>query len=78
MKLLGKENINNIKISKEFKKHPPKESKMWLKRAYFIFNDKFEHSIVLDKNNVLIDGYTTYLIAQEQGMKYVEVERLKG
>lgn len=77
MELLGKENINNIKIPKEFKEHLPTAHKMAFKRAYYIINNKFEQPIVLDKNNVLVDGYTTYLIEKERGTKYVQVERLK-
>lgn len=78
MELLGKINIKKIKITQEFKSCPPKGEKMWIKRAYFMINNKFEQPVVVDKDNVLVDGYTTYLIAKEKDMKYVPVVRLES
>ena len=42
------------------------------KREYFRRNDRFESKIVLNRDFLLIDGYTSYLLAKENGMKYVE------
>ena len=57
--------LSKIKITKEFKKHKPKKQKMAEKDSYFILN------IILDKNNVLLDGYTTYLLAKEYKKKII-------
>ena len=76
MKLIGRENINNIKIAKEFKNNKPKSEKMTYKWNFYQLYGKFEQPIVLDKNNYLIDGYTTYLIAKQLGKKYIKVKRV--
>lgn len=75
MKLLGYENINNIKIKKEFESTPPKCIKLMLKQLYYMRYHKFEQTIILDSDNWLIDGYTTYLIVKNIGKKYVKVRR---
>ena len=77
MKLLGYENINNIKIKKAFERNLPKINKMSEKLTYYIKNNKYEQPIVLDNENWLIDGYTTYLIAKYTNEKYVKVRRIK-
>lgn len=76
MKIFGKEKLSNIKIQDEFRKNPPKYEKMLKKLAYYNTYQNFEQSIVLDKDNYLIDGYTTYLIAKDLGMRYVKVKRI--
>lgn len=75
MKLFGYENINNIKIQEEFKNKPPKYQKMLEKKLYHLQHHKFEQPIVLDNNNWLVDGYTSYLIANGLGKKYVKIRR---
>lgn len=67
--------IECIKIKKYFKK--PKESKMKIKEEYFNKNRYFRSTIILDKNNVLLDGYTTYLLAKEKGYKNITILRNK-
>ncbi len=77
LKILGMEKLNNIKIQKEFKKRPPKAMKMFERRTYyFLHNHKFEVPIVINKDNELVDGYTSYLIAKEYKVKYVPVKRV--
>lgn len=67
--------LSKIKISNEFKKHKPKKSKMNDKNMYFIVNGTFKDKIILDKNNVLVDGYTTYLLAQEYEKKFIWIHK---
>lgn len=67
--------LSKIKISKEFKKHKPKSKKMNEKNYFYIINDTFKEKIILDKNNVLVDGYTTYLLAQEYEKKFIWVHK---
>lgn len=74
MKLLGYENINKIKIPNEYKK--PREIKLQAKKhmykKYGILPE-----IILDRNNVLVDGFCSYYIAQVWNIKYVKVRRSK-
>ena len=63
--------LSKIKITKEFKKHKPKKQKIAEKDSYFILNNTFKEKIILDKNNVLLDGYTTYLLAKEYKKKII-------
>ncbi len=69
-------NINNIIISENFTNSKPA---MWkLERAKEEYsNGNANKKILIDTNNVLIDGYTRYLAAKELGVKDVEV-RIKG
>ncbi len=65
--------LSKIKIPKEFELHPPKFKKMLEKIAFYLEHRKFEQPIIIDKNNILVDGYTTYLLATECGKKYMLV-----
>lgn len=75
-KLLKIENIDNIKILKEFKRHPPKQEKIDLRRTFYKLFGKYAVPVILDNENYLIDGYTTYLIAKENNKKYIKVIRI--
>lgn len=76
MKLLGYEKLSNIKIREDFKKTPPKRKKLDNKWEFYIIYGKFEQAVVLDRNNYLLDGYTTYLIAEGLEKKYIKVKRV--
>ena len=47
--------------------------KMNEKMAFFEKTGRFSSTIVIDKNFVLQDGFTSYRIAKLKGMKYVDV-----
>ena len=64
--------VSDIIIPEEFKATKPRFEKMIQKREFYRKNDRFESKIVLNKDFLLIDGYTSYIIAKENGMKYVE------
>lgn len=64
--------VSDIIIPEEFKATKPRFKKMIQKREFYRKNDRFESKIVLNKDFLLIDGYTSYIIAKENGMKYVE------
>ena len=64
---------SDIIIPEEFKATKPRFEKMIQKRKFYRKNNRFESKIVLNKDFLLIDGYTSYIIAKENGMKYVEV-----
>lgn len=65
-------NIKNIKIPEHFSK--PHKNKMKERWNYIRENKKFKVPIVVDSNNNLKDGYTSYLIAKELKLKEVEVK----
>lgn len=64
--------ISDIKIQKKFK--APNKDKLNRRYAYFNKYLNFEVPIVVDSQNNLIDGYTSYLIAKHYKFSYVEVE----
>ena len=64
--------VSDIIIPEEFKAKKPRFKKMIQKRKFYRKNNRFESKIVLNKDFLLIDGYTSYIIAKENGMKYVE------
>ena len=79
MRKLGFENINNIIIKNNYQEKPPKEWKMNIRRNFYNTYKEFYVPIVIQQVNYnrwfLIDGYTSYLIAKEKGIKYIPVER---
>lgn len=68
--------LKNIKISKEFKMTYPKTLKLISKMEYYLRNNKFEQPIVINKKGVLVDGYTSYIIAQMLNKKWIRVKRV--
>lgn len=65
--------IKDIKILPCFAEHPPKEKKMERKRLYYADTGLLQSEIILDSENNLIDGYTSYLVARENGIDTVPV-----
>lgn len=65
--------INNIKIQDNFKK--PKTQKLKQRRQYYKEYKYFRSTIVLNKDNYLIDGYTTYLLAKEMNYDFITIVR---
>lgn len=75
---LGYVKLDEIKIYKEFKEHPPRQEKMRYKWEYFMNFGEFEQPIVLNSCNYLEDGYTSYIIAEKLEWKWVKVKRIGG
>lgn len=65
--------LRKIKISDRFKTHPPKDEKLDSRREVFLNHSEdfldLHYPIIVNKNNVLIDGYCTYLVLKEYGVK---------
>lgn len=59
--------IKDIKVPRHWKQ--PKESKMKERWMYLKENKNLKAPIVIDNNNNLKDGYTSYLIVKELGVK---------
>lgn len=69
--------IEDIKIYPCFQETPPGERKMEMNEQYFIKTGILKSEIILDSDNYLIDGYTSYLLAKQQGIDYVPVRHGK-
>lgn len=65
--------LQDISIPKYFRK--VRTEKLTERRKYFEDYNNFETSIILNEKNVLIDGYTTYLIAKENGLSHIYIKR---
>ena len=65
--------LENIKIQKHFKQ--PNYSKIKHRKEYYKRHKYFRTTIVLDNNNYLIDGYTTYLLAKPMKFDYITILR---
>lgn len=76
LRLLGGIYIDEIIIPKNYKE--PRKEKLNNKQLFYIVNGYFENNIIIDENNRLIDGYTTYYIAKNiYNFKYIEVTRVR-
>ena len=49
---------------------------MEYKRYYYMLYGMYQSKITINKNNTLVDGYTTYLLEKEKGKKVVRVKRI--
>ena len=65
--------LKDIKISPEFERTPPRFKKMGQKWSYYRNTGEFESPIILNRDFVLIDGYTSYIIANKSEMDKVPV-----
>ena len=54
------------------------ERKIKIKIDYAIKHGYFRDSIILDENNVLVDGYSTYVLSKEIGLKNAIIKRVGG
>lgn len=64
----GKEHwidFSQVHITDDFAAHEIGEKKMERKRDYFRKTGKFESKVVLNKDFVLTDGYSTYCLVKE-------------
>ena len=66
--------LSEIKISNAFAVTTPKYDKLNACRNYWKENHGQDRDIVVDKNNVLIDGYIQYLVLKENGVDEVEIK----
>ena len=65
--------LSDIKISESFANTTPSEEKMNECRYNWRFYKKQDRYIVIDHNNVLIDGYIMFLVLMEHKEEYAEV-----
>lgn len=64
--------ISKIVVPTEFMQTVPAAHKIDKVEEYYKCNGKLDKPIVLSKNNVLVDGYTRYIVAKENGLSEIE------
>ena len=62
-KRISKKHFDEIKITKAFKKTPPKPEKFNEKVIEFLHNKSRLSPIIVDENMFLVDGYCAWIIA---------------
>ena len=71
-------NIKEIIIPDSFKNSKPNDQKVEMKRQYYNKNRQIQKPLLVDENNVLLDGYIWYLLLLENGFDgYVGVDVVK-
>lgn len=71
MKLIA---LSDIIITERFLNNPPKEKKLNKIRRYYSEFGVVDKPIIINKKNVLIDGYIRYLVLKENGREHTYVK----
>lgn len=71
---MRKMKLSEIKIKESFANTTPSEEKMNACRYNWRMFDKQDRYIIVDHNNVLIDGYCMYLVLMEHKEEYAEIK----
>lgn len=74
---LDRSYFHRIKIPNRFIECPPKPEKVIDKMLKFSRESELE-DIIVDENFYLLDGYCSYLIAQQVGVEFVKLKMVKG
>ena len=74
MRALGFEKIENIKITKDYTL--PRKEKLVNKARFFNITGECLEKVVINKNNELLDGYTTLILIRASGEKYIKVIKI--
>ena len=74
---LYKGSFKQIKIPSIFIENPPKPEKIIHKMLKFSRESELD-DILVDENMVLLDGYCSYLIAQQVGADFVKIKQVRG
>ena len=77
LRQLGIWNFSKIIIPQNFLEHPPKPEKIIDKMLRFNRESELEN-ILVDENFVLLDGYCSYLIAQQVGAEFVKIKQVRS
>lgn len=65
--------LDNIVIQDSFRDNKPSIEKITERLNFYKDNGKFEKEITVNKDNVLLDGYITYLICKMLDKNYINV-----
>lgn len=77
LKRLCKRDFAKIKIPQAYRNNPPTPEKLIHKVLVFSRESELE-DIIVDENFYLIDGYCSYLIAQQVGVGFVKIKQVRG
>lgn len=77
LRRLAKCEFANIRIPKAFSENPPAPEKLIHKVLVFSRESELE-DIIVDENMYLIDGYCSYLIAQQVGADFVKIKQVRS
>lgn len=77
LRQLGKWNFKKITIPQDFIDNPPKPEKLIDKMLRFSRESELE-DILVDENFILLDGYCSYLIAQQVGVDFVKIKQVRS
>lgn len=69
--------LDKINIPVIFKRDLPNKGKISARYNFFKKTGSFDREILIDENNNLLDGYTTYLICKMVGIEKVRALRIK-
>ena len=69
--------LDKINIPANFKRDLPNKGKISARYSFYKKTGGFDREILIDENNNLIDGYTTYLICKMVGIEKVRALRIK-
>lgn len=67
--------LSDIVIPKHMRETPPKESKMNKIRAFYREHKCVDKPVVVNQNNLLLDGYIRYLVRLENNAEWITVEK---
>ena len=67
--------IKDIIVSKEFLDTVPSEKKYQKYKDYYSNFGKCKRMILLDEDNILVDGYKQYLILKENNIEEIQVKK---
>lgn len=65
--------LKDIKVYPCFWETPPNSDKMARKMQYLMENGTFQSDVIVNSENYLIDGFTSYLLAREYGLAEMPV-----
>lgn len=68
--------LSDVKVPKSFASTTPKEEKMIVCRDFWNNNHKQIKDIVVNKYNMLVDGYVQYLVLKENSVENADVVKL--
>lgn len=67
--------VKDIVIMDEYRNTPPKAEKMEHRERLFLERGELPLDIVINDDNVLLDGYMSYLLAVKHGIEQIDVKR---
>ena len=68
--------IKDIKLAEWLQ--PVSKRKLKIKRDYYKKHGYFREEMILNNDNILVDGYSSYVLAKELGFKNVIIKRSGG